>query len=100
MRFKLRMCVVVIAFDRCLLDRPVHALNLPVRPGMVHLGQALVDGVLPANTAEGVFEGEPVLLAVGELDAVIGQDRMDLVRHRCDQIAQELGGDHLARSLM
>ena len=53
-----------------------------------------------ANTVEDVFEGKPVLLTIGELNAVIGQDRVDPVRHSSDQVAQELGGNHFSRTLM
>lgn len=55
-RFKLRMGVVVIPFDRRLLDRPVHALDLAVRPRMVHLSQAVVDLILAADAVKDVLE--------------------------------------------
>ena len=74
-RFKLRMGIVVIPFYRRFLDRPVHPLNLPVGPGVVHLGKALVDFIRSAYTTEDLFEGEPLLLAVGELDAVARREQ-------------------------
>ena len=72
---QLVVAVVVEAFDGGLLDGPVHPLHLSVRPGMGDPGQ-------------------PVL------DAVLGQHRVDGIRHRRDQVAQELGRDHLAGLLM
>ncbi len=40
------------------------------------------------------------LLAIGELDAVIRQYGVDLVGYHRDQVAQELGHNHLSRPLM
>ncbi|MEM8572057.1 MAG: hypothetical protein AAGG56_14300 [Pseudomonadota bacterium] len=37
---------------------------------MVELALALVDVILSAYTAEDMLEGEPILLSIGELDAV------------------------------
>ena len=71
MRFKLSVCVVVVAFDRCFLDRPVHPLHLSIRPGVVHLRPALIDVMLTANAAEDVLHAIFILFAIGELDAVI-----------------------------
>ena len=41
------MAVVVIAFDGGVLDGPVHPFHLPIGPGMVDLGEAVLDAVLP-----------------------------------------------------
>ena len=43
---------VVVAFDRRFLEGSVHALDLAVGPGMVGLGQPMLDGMLPASTVE------------------------------------------------
>lgn len=40
---QLFMIVVVKAFDGCVLDCPVHALDLAVGPGMARFGQAMFD---------------------------------------------------------
>ena len=96
---ELVMRVVVVALDRGILDRPVHPLNLPVSPRVVHLGEPVLDVVLLAHTIEDVRAVPDVLLARGELDTIVGQDRVDAIRDRLDQIAQELGGLHLARTL-
>lgn len=53
-----------------------------------------------ANAIEGVFKGHGVGLPFGELDAVVSEDRVDLVRARLDQMAQEIGGVHLAGLLV
>ncbi len=88
----MQLCVVVVveAFDSGFLDGPIHPLDLPVGPGMLDLGQAVSDAVFFADTTEEMHEGIAVGTAVGELDAVIRQNRMQGVGHRLDHIAQEL----------
>ena len=88
------------ALDGGFLDCPVHPLNLAIGPGVLDLGQSVIDSMLVANSVEDVVEGVFVVRHVGELDAVIGQHRVDGIGHRRDQVAQELGGDHLAGLLM
>lgn len=61
---ELVMAVVMIAFDRGLLDGPVHPFHLPVGPGMLHPGQAM----LVEDVVKGVF----VVGMIGELDAPFG----------------------------
>ena len=39
----------------------------------------------------------PVTGPVGELDAIVGENGVDLVRQGLDQVAQEPGSSHLAR---
>jgi len=79
MASKLGVVVVVIAFDRCLFDRAVHPFDLSIRPGMLDLGQAVLDAMLAADAIEDMLEGMDIGLAVGELDAVISQYRMEPV---------------------
>ena len=100
--FELLMGLVMIALNGGLLERAVHPLDLsiPIRPGMVRLGEAVINAVLSAHAVEDMDTRELVLLAVGELDAVIGQHRMQLVGHGLDEIAEKLGCDHLGRSGM
>ena len=45
MAAKLFVAVVVIPFDRGILDRAVHAFDLAIGPWMVWLGQAMLDTV-------------------------------------------------------
>ena len=74
------MGIVMISLDSGLFDRPVHAPDLSVGPGMVHLYQPVFDLMVCTNTIKDMFEGKPVLLAIGEPDAVIGQDGVYPVR--------------------
>lgn len=71
MAAQLVVIVVVIAFDSRLFDRPVHALNLTVGPGVRDLGQTVFDIVFMADTVKDMPSGSFVFLAVGELDAVV-----------------------------
>lgn len=56
MAFELRVIVVVIALHRGVLDLPVHPLDLPVGPGVVRLGQPVLD---PIGLADHVKLHEP-----------------------------------------
>ena len=91
---ELIMAVVVVAFDGRVLDGSVHPFDLTFGPGMVDLGEAVLDVVLAAAHGEHVRHiasrrAGGVARRITELDAVIGQDRVDLVRHGCDQGGQE-----------
>ena len=86
------MVLVVEAADGGFLDGAVHAFDLAVRPGMLGLGEAMIN----AFKCAGVFEcmrpkmlfpldhladlgGAPgVALGVREVDAVVGEHRVDL----------------------
>ncbi len=63
MRSQLSMAVVVVAFDRRVLDRTVHSLDLPVGPRVVHLGQTVLDVMLVADTIEDVLTVVDIPLA-------------------------------------
>lgn len=62
---------------------------------MLDPGEPVLDAVLVADPIEDVAEGIFVTGLIGELDAVVGQHRMDGVGNGCDEIAQELGCIHL-----
>ncbi len=52
--FELLMAVVMVAFDSCLLDRSVHPFDLAIGPGMLDLGEPVLDTVLVAAEVEHV----------------------------------------------
>ena len=73
----------------------------------------MLDPVFVADAIEDVVEGISVVGVIGELDTpfdclpaavaqdrIVGQHGVDGVGYGCDQVAQELGGDHLAGFLM
>jgi hypothetical protein len=51
---ELLMAVVVVAFDGRVLEGSVHPFDLTVGPGMVDLGEAVLDVVLAAPHGEHV----------------------------------------------
>ncbi len=89
------MAVVVEAFDGRVLDCPVHALDLAVGLRMVGLGQAVLDPVGLADHVEAHrsrIGGVSIPGLLGELDAIVRQDRMDTVGNSLQQMLQELPG--------
>ncbi len=93
MAAKLIVAVVMEAFDGGVLDRSVHALDLAVGPRVVGLGQTVLDPIRFADHVEAHRPGIgsiPVPGLVGELDAIIGQDRVDAVGNHFQQVLQKL----------
>ena len=86
--------VVVVALYSGLFDGAVHALDLPVRLGMIGLGEAVVDAVQKTDPvkrmAAKVGRGSlAILRQIGELDAVVGEHGMDPIGDSCDQRLEE-----------
>ncbi len=80
-------------FDRCLLDGAVHPLDLTVGRRVVRLGRPVLDVVCFADHVEAHLTrpgGVTVARLLGKLDAIVGQDRVDPVRHRFQQVFKEL----------
>ena len=87
------MALVMEALDGRLLDGAVHPFDLPVGPRMVRLGEPVLDVVGLADHVEPHLAGPggvAVAWLLGELDAVIGQDRVDAIRHGFQQVFEEL----------
>ena len=92
--FELIAAVVVVALDGGFLDRAVHAFDLAVGPGMSDLCQAVFDPILLATHVEhmGHVAGRRpvgVTRRESELDAVVGQDGMDLIGNGLDECLQK-----------
>ena len=93
MAFELFVAVVVVSLDGRVLDRPVHAFNLAVRPRMIWLGQSVLDPVRLANYVEPHWprdDGVPVSRLLSELDAVVCEDSMDAVGNGLEEKLQKL----------
>ncbi len=58
MFFELLMGLMVEALDGGFLENPVHAFDLPIGPGMLRLGAAMLDGVLFVSIGEGMDSEE------------------------------------------
>ena len=107
MTAQLGVVVIVEAFDGRFLDRAVplpgrrlpanaerRAFDLAIRPRMLDLGQPMFDAVF--FTAHVEHMGDPcrrgtvgVTRREGELDSIVGEDRVDLVRNGLDQRDEE-----------
>lgn len=84
------MTVVVIALDGRILDRAVHSLDLAIGSRMVDPGEAMLDPIVPTAHREHMRDVAGcrtvgVARRKAELDAVIGQDRVNLVGNGGDQ---------------
>ncbi len=84
MIFELLVCLIIVAFDGRFFDRSIHSLDLSIRPRMIDFRQAMFDLVLTANAVEQMFESPFIFLAIGELNAVVGQNCMNVIRHNRD----------------
>src|SRR5665213_1371517 len=89
----------MIALDGRFLDRPIHAFNLTIGPGMLDLGQSMFDSIFPAahiKHMRHVSCCRTVCVArwESELDPIVGENRVDLVGDSRDQSFEEgRGGD-------
>ena len=96
---ELLVIVIVVALDRGFLDRPVHSLDLAsirenspmdcflalMASRVVRLGEAVIDLVCVADHVEVALSRiDRVAVAglLGELDAIIGQNRVRLCKER------------------
>ena len=94
----------MVAFDGGFLDRPVHALDLAVGPGMLDLGQPMFDAILPAAHIEHMRHvscrrAVRVARRESELDAIVGENGVDLVGDSRDQSFEEGRGRGPSRLL-
>ena len=92
-RAQLVVAVVVIPFHRSILDRSVHPLDLAVGPWMVRFGQSVFNLIGLADHVE--THGPRIRYVTiaglfGELDAIIGQDRMNAIRDDFEKHFEEL----------
>ena len=86
------MALIVEAFDGRFLDGPVHPLDLSVGPRVVRFGEPVLDVVGLADHVEAHLTGPggvPVAGLLGELDAVVGEDGVNAVRHGFQQVLEE-----------
>ena len=95
--FELSVTIIMIASDGRFLDRPVHALDLTVGPRVLDLSQPMFDPVLPAAHVEHmrhVSRRRAIRVAwrESELNAVVGENRVDLIGDSRDQGLEEGGG--------
>ena len=83
------------ALDGRLFDRAVHPFDLAVSPGVGRLGEALLDTPLVAELPDGMAPHVDMMRQVTELNTVVGQQFMYLVRNLGQDLAQESHGNRL-----
>lgn len=105
--FELIMADIMEALYSLLLNRAVHPFNLPVCPGVSWLGQAMFDVIPGASDIKGMasekflflkhvpdFADAPSIApGIGEMGPVIGQDSMDFIGNRFDELPEKIGGN-------
>ena len=92
---KLIMAFVVEAFAGRFLDGAVRPLDLAVRPRVVGFSQPVLDVVRLADHVEAHLArpgGVAIARRLGELDAVVGEGRVDAIRHGFQEVFEELPG--------
>ena len=89
------MAFVMEALDRGLFDRAVHPFDLAISPWMVGFGQPVLNPVCLADHIEahrpGV-DGVPVPRLLCELNTVVGENGVNLVRHGFQHVLEEFPG--------
>lgn len=99
--------LVVEAFDSGVFEGAVHALELAIGPGMLGLGQAMIDVVLGAGVLEGMRpeqfatldgqldfrRGRAGISRRSEVGAVIGKHGVDLIRNGLEQGPEKIAGN-------
>ena len=93
MLFQVVVGLIVVLFHGGLFERAVHPFDLAIGPRMVGLGQPMVNTMLVTNPIKDMLKGVKIAFAIRELDAVIGQHRVDLVGYHSHQVPQELSRD-------
>lgn len=82
---ELLVIFIIIAFDGGLFSCSVHAFDLTIRPRMIWFCQAVLGIIFKADAGKDMRECIPICFAVGELDAIVGEDRMDFIWYGRDQ---------------
>ncbi len=96
-RFELVVGVVEVALHGGLFDGSVHALDLPVGPGMIGFGESVFDPMKETEPVEWMTTEAggwplPVLRQIGKLDAVVGEHGVDAIRNCFHEGFEERGG--------
>ncbi|GAN79074.1 hypothetical protein SAMN02746095_02261 [Acidocella aminolytica 101 = DSM 11237] len=90
---QLFVAVLAKAFDGSVPDRLVHPLDLAVGPGMILLHQTVLNPVGFADHVEAHLPRIcciPVAGLLGELDAVVSNERVDAIGDGLEQMLEEL----------
>jgi len=87
--------IVVVALYGGFFHGSIHALDLPIGPGMVRFGRPMLDTMTMANPVEGVPAPPGCCWSlaipgqVSKLDAVVGEHGVDAIGNAIHQCLQE-----------
>ncbi len=90
---QLFVAFVMVAFHRRVLDGAVHAFNLAIGPWMVRFGQTMFNPIRLTDHVKAHrprIGSVPVSRLLRKLDTVIGQDRVEFLRHGLKEVFKEL----------
>ena len=68
--FQVLVGLVGIFFHRGVCERAVHAFHLAIRPGLVGVGQPMVEAILLTDASKDMLKCVWIPLAVGKRDAI------------------------------
>ena len=86
MLFQVVMSLVVIIFHGGIFERTVHTFHLAIGPGLGGFGQPMVTTMLMTDAIKDMVKGVSIALPIGELDAIIGEHRVELLRYGSHQV--------------
>jgi hypothetical protein len=92
--------LIVILVHGGVFAGAVHPFYLAIGPGLVGLGQPMVDAILMTDAIEDMLKGIAITPPVRELEAIIGQHGVDLVWYGGNQVLKELRGHHFVGLFM
>jgi hypothetical protein len=90
---QLIMAVVMVSLHRRVFNPSVHPLDLTIGPWMVWICQAVLDPICVADHVEAHRPGidsVPVARLLGELDAIVRENGVDLLGHGFEHVLQDL----------
>jgi hypothetical protein len=76
MPFGLIMGVIIIPLHGGFFECAVHTLDLPICPGMIDFCETVLNRILMAYTIKNMNKCVLIHFPIGELNAVIGEDRL------------------------
>ena len=90
----------MVAFDRRLLDRPVHSFDLAVGPGVIDFRQSMFDLVFITAPVKDIPGGQFLSGLIAELDTIVCQSHVDLIRKILNQVFKKISGSSLCLLFM
>ena len=80
------MSGIEVSINGRILESTIHPFNLTVRP-VIEASEPMFNAIGLANPVKDVLKGILVVLKIGELNAIIGENRVDTIGNCCNQVA-------------